>query len=202
MKAIVFTFDGVLCDTKTIGKNAFKAALRESGYYWNDEINSAYERNARPRTWLDKAVQKKLVRNDDVENIELAFRSNVIDTISELQFPNRYSKRLESIKERYRLKLAIISDVDKKAILEFLRWTRLNELFDYVTCSGDVDGGSSNQIYARCFEKMGIAPIDVVSVENSHVGDFDARLAGVSKVVESSFYRFDQMLNDVEKALR
>ena len=153
---------------------------------------------------MEAASRKRIIRNDDVDNIELSYRSMLSDAIGESAFPEKFVRRLEILKTRFEVRLALIGESDRKAMLTFLQWTRLNELFDFVTSSEDVGGAKypSTNLHVRSLQKLAVEPNDVVFLSGGYSSSQAAESAGLQKIVEASYYRLEQAFNETERCLQ
>ena len=176
IKGIIFSFDNVLLDSRYLQKKSFQSALREYGYFWTPEMEKDFE-NRRSPNRLDYMISTRQVRKEDVDMIEYAIASHQDDMMSECKISESMKDVFKSLKERG-IKLAIASDSNRARIINFLKWTRLNEFFDFVTTS-DGKFKPDPDVYSRTLQKMELDPSQVLVFEGSQTGIGAAYSAGI-----------------------
>lgn len=205
MKGVIFDYDDVLCDTRYAHKSSLKGALKEFGYFWNDNFENEHRRTSRhsSRARLQGLVEKGLVRKEDVDSIDCSKRAIMTDMMAEAQFPERYFKRLGWLKQQYGLTYAIASDADRATILTFLKWTRLNEIIDYVTTPVDIGTTEmSPALFVASAEKMKVPLDQIVAFQRCVPNVIAARTAPVRFVFEASFSHLENYINGFERELK
>lgn len=205
MKGIVFDFDDVLCDTRYAHKSSLKGALKEFNYFWNDNIENEYRKVYRhsTRARLQGLVEKGLVRKEDVDPIDVSKRAIMSDMMADAQFPERYFKRLSWLKHQHDLTFAIASDTDRAIVIAFLKWTRLNEIIDFVTTPADIGSADmSPALFVASAEKMKLPLDQVVAFQRCQPNVIAARTAPVRFVFEASFSHLENYLNGFERELK
>lgn len=202
MKGIVFDFDDVLCDTKSIHKNAFKNAIKEFSYFWNESMEREYRNSARSSTKskLELFVSKGMIRSGDANLIEASKRAIMNDMLSEVRFSDKYFKRLASLNMQHNLKLAVVSNSDRSTVISFLKWTRLNELVDYISSSADQGlEEPTAELFVSLAQKMNATPGELVAFQHSPASIVAAKNAGLSKVYSANYMQLESSLSDFEK---
>lgn len=201
MKGLIFSFDNVLCDSKGLRRRAFQNALKEHGYYWTPDMERAYEkRDSGSR--LDYLIESRQIKKEDVDLVEWAIDSFTTDMMSEAKFSERAFEILENMKKRG-VKIAITSNASRPTIINFLKWTRLNEVVDYVTVTGDDGLNKPNaSVYTRTLQKMALSPQDVIVFEGTYFGSVAAKLAGIENIREVSARSLEPALEHLEKAFK
>lgn len=201
MKGLIFSFDNVLCDSKGLRRRAFQNALKEHGYYWTPDMERAYEkRDSGSR--LDYLIESRQIKKEDVDLVEWAIDSFTTDMMSEAKFSERAFEILENMKKRG-VKIAIASNASRPTIISFLKWTRLNEVVDYVTVTGDDGLNKPNaSVYTRTLQKMALSPQDVIVFEGTYFGSVAAKLAGIENIREVSARSLEPALEHLEKAFK
>lgn len=201
MKGLIFSFDNVLCDSKGLRRRAFQNALKEHGYYWTPDMERAYEkRDSGSR--LDYLIESRQIKKEDVDLVEWAIDSFTTDMMSEAKFSERAFEILENMKKRG-VKIAIASNASRPTIISFLKWTRLNEVVDYVTVTGDDGLNKPNaSVYTRTLQKMALNPQDVIVFEGTYFGSVAAKLAGIENIREVSARSLEPALEHLEKAFK
>jgi HAD superfamily hydrolase (TIGR01509 family) len=201
MKGLIFSFDNVLCDSNGLRRRAFQNALKEYGYYWTPDMERAYEkRDSGSR--LDYMIEIRQIKKEDIDLVEWAVDSFTTDMMSEAKISERVFEILENMKKKG-VKIAIASNASRPTIISFLKWTRLNEVVDFVTVSDD-DGKykPDASAYLRTLQKMGLEPKDVVVFEGTHFGSIAAKLAGIENIREVSARSLEPALEHLEKAFK
>ncbi len=201
MKGLIFSFDNVLCDSKGLRRRAFQNALKEHGYFWTADMERLFEKRE-SGSRLDYLIETRQIKKEDVDLVEYAIDSFTVDMMSEAKFSERSFEILENFKNRG-VKIAIASNASRASIISFLKWTRLNEIVDYVTTTED-DGASKPDasVYIRTLQKMGLSPKDVVVFEGSYFGSVAAKLAGIETIREVSARSLEPALEYTERNFR
>lgn len=201
MKGLIFSFDNVLCDSKGLRRRAFQNALKEHGYYWTPDMERAYEKKD-SGSRLDYLIESRQIKKEDVDLVEWAIDSFTTDMMSEAKFSERAFEILENMKKRG-IKIAIASNASRPTIISFLKWTRLNEVVDYVTVTGDDGLNKPNaSVYTRTLQKMALNPQDVIVFEGTYFGSVAAKLAGIENIREVSARSLEPALEHLEKAFK
>lgn len=201
MKGLIFSFDNVLCDSKGLRRRAFQNALKEHGYYWTPDMERAYEKKD-SGSRLDYLIESRQIKKEDVDLVEWAIDSFTTDMMSEAKFSERAFEILENMKKRG-VKIAIASNASRPTIISFLKWTRLNEVVDYVTVTGDDGLNKPNaSVYTRTLQKMALNPQDVIVFEGTYFGSVAAKLAGIENIREVSARSLEPALEHLEKAFK
>ncbi len=201
MKGLIFSFDNVLCDSKGIRRRAFQNALKENGYYWTPDMERAYEkRDSGSR--LDYLIESRQIKKEDVDLVEYSANAFTTDLMSECSFSDRSFEILENLKQKG-VKIAVASNASRSVILSFLKWTRLNEIVDFVTTTED-DGADKPDasVYVRTLQKMKLSPNEVIVFEGTYFGSVSAKLAGIENVREVSARSLEPALEHTERNFR
>jgi len=198
MKGLIFSFDNVLCDSRGLRRRAFQNALKEHGYYWSPDMEKAYEKRS-VGSRLDYLIETRQIKKEDIDLVEWAIDSFTTDMMSEAKFSERAFEILENMKKKG-MKIAVASNASRRTIISFLKWTRLNEVVDYVTVTGD-DGldKPDSSVYTRTLQKMGLSPQEVVAFEGTYEGSTAAKLAGIESIREVSARSLEPALEHLER---
>lgn len=201
MKGLIFSFDNVLCDSRGVRRRAFQNALKENGYYWTTEMERSYDRRDRGSR-LDHMIENKQIKKEDIDIVEVATNSFTVDLMSECSFSPRSFEILENLKKKG-VKIAVASGASRAVILSFLKNTRLNELVDFVTTTGDDGVDKPNaSVYIRTLQKMKLPPNEVVVFEGTYFGSVSAKTAGIEMIREVSSRSLESALEYTERNLR
>jgi len=195
MKGLIFSFDNVLFDSKGLRRRAFQNALKEHGYYWTPDMERAYEkRDSGSR--LDYMIETRRIKKDDINLVRRTVDNITADMMSEVKFSERAFEILENMK-KCGIKIAIVSNSSRPPIISFLKWTRLNEVVDFVTASESEDyerNKSNADVYTKTLQKMSLDPQDVVAFEGTYFGSVAAKLAGIENIREVSDHSLEPAL--------
>lgn len=201
MKGIIFSFDNVLCETNYLHKKALYGALKEHGYYWSNEMEKGYEKvdDSPTRSRLNYLINSKQIRQEDAELVEYTTLSLASDMIAECKFSEKVFEQLENLKHRG-IQIAVASNCHRNTVINFLKWTRLNELVDFVTTVDNGDFKPDPSVYIRTLQKMKLDPKLVTVFEGTYYGTVAAKLAGIENVRETSNRNLESSLRGFERA--
>lgn len=195
MKALVLSFENVLCDSHGIKRRAFHAALKENGYFWPLGAEKECERRSTSR--LDYALESRIIRREDVDLIEYALSSHEHDMLGEFDLSHRAAETIRRLNEKG-VKIAIVSEsCAKPVVIQFLKRNDLDDFVDFVTTKTDPDPA-----YPKTLKKLGLPTDQIVVFDGSEQGQTAAKNAGYEFVKEVSNRNLDQFLESFERNVR
>ena len=185
IKGIIFDFDGVLCNSEFLHKEAFKLALNSLGYSWCFNKEKVYEKIKLKKTLYKLKVLSRLhlINVCDIFTLNVAKQYFTLSLISNQKIDEKIFNILHNLKKRY--KIAIVSDANKETIFSFLKINSIENFFDIVATSCDVSGKTkpSPRVYQYAISKLDINPNLLVAFEDSSKGMNAAKSAGIEKVI-------------------
>ena len=180
VKAVVFDFDGTLCDTGVGVKKSAKYALDAFGIKapeWEELdffigpplLVTFQERFNQSVTDAEKLVKKYRERYTNIGLYESEFYNGIPQLIKDLKSQG--------------FKLGIASSKPINYIEELLIKADLQSYFDYISAvSFNADCESKQSILERCLNELGVEPNDAIMVGDRFYDMDGARGAGVDSV--------------------
>jgi len=177
IRALVFDFDGLICDTETSAFETARAIYAEHGVdltieQWQDRIGT------RGRPWyadLEAAVGPLSDRDAVVERRRLAHHEQVG---AEAAMPGVESFVVEASDAG--LALAVASSSSVGWVSEHLDRLGLLSRFAVLSCANDdVPAKPDPDVYRLAVEQLGVAPLEATAFEDSPNGIAAARAAGL-----------------------
>ena len=180
VKAVVFDFDGTLCDTGVGVKKSAKYALDAFGIKapeWEELdffigpplLVTFQERFNQSVTDAEKLVKKYRERYTNIGLYESEFYNGIPQLIKDLKSQG--------------FKLGIASSKPINYIEELLIKADLQSYFDYISAvSFNADCESKQNILERCLNELGVEPNDAIMVGDRFYDMDGARGAGVDSV--------------------
>jgi HAD superfamily hydrolase (TIGR01509 family) len=177
IRALVFDFDGLICDTETSAFETARVIYAEHGVeltveQWQDRIGT------RGRPWyadLEAAVGALSNRDAVVERRRLAHHEQVR---AEAAMPGVESFVVEASDAG--LGLAVASSSSAGWVGEHLDRLGLLDRFAVLSCANDdVPAKPDPHVYRLAVERLGVTPQDATAFEDSPNGIAAARAAGL-----------------------
>ena len=198
IKGVVFDMDGVLIDAKDWHYWALNDALNIFGFNIDrndheDKFDGLPTRDKLNMLTLERGLPKGLhgMINEIKQERTLRIAAskcyalpNVLSTVSNLS--------------RRELKLAVATNSVRETTLMMLGHSRLTSYFDAIVTNEDVKHAKpSPDIYIEACRRMGLAPVNVLVIEDNKNGIQAAISAGcaVHKVTNPSEVHLDEILN-------
>jgi len=181
-KAVAFDMDGLMFNTEDVYWKAADAQLRKRGYEYTKELNAALmgrkpqdcfelfrERFGFPESW------RELQRES--EDLFLKFLDEGFSTMSGL------TELLEFL-EAKRIPKAVCTSSAVRLVDEVLRRKNVKDRFEFILTAEDITNGKPNpEIYLKAAARFGVAPSEMLVLEDSAAGSQSARAAGTTVVV-------------------
>ena len=201
LKAVIFDFDGVICDSEPLHFQAFNDALAKDGVeipiskYYRDYLGyTDYECikiiNKNYSIGLDEKGMEDLAKRKCEAFEELVRRNkNIIEGVAEL---------LELLKAES-VRMAICSGAIAYDVKIMLEGSDLADYFEFVVSADDVKKGKPDaEGYLLSLEKLNdacdekIEASECVVIEDSHWGIEAAQKAGMPTVAVTNTYAADE----------
>lgn len=196
-KAIIFDFDGVLCDSGLLHKESLKESLIYYGYEWKSDIHKIYDKhcNLKTKIKLQLLAERRLIAVNDINQIQIKKQEITLQKIKNLKLAPYI---FDDISKLHSLtKLAIASDCNKETILGFLRTNSLNNLFDLVITSDSCRQKPYPDVYINCLNELKMSPKEIIVFEDSLVGIDAAISAGINEAVICTYHSLHSLLENI-----
>lgn len=184
IKAVIFDMDGVLIDAREWHYDALNRALRLFGI----EISRADHLT----TFDGLPTRRKLEIMSVTENFPLAlhgfvnalkqeYTMEIVNSRCRPSFPHEYA--LATLKRRG-LKLGVASNSVRNSVVAMMDRSRLSGYLDVMLSNEDVSRAKPDpEIYQLAMERLGVAPGEVLIVEDNDHGVRAAQACGAHVMV-------------------
>jgi len=204
-KAVVFDMDGLLLDTEVVWQEAEERLFAAHGQVFTREDKMAVigtdfawtaryfaERLGKPPDEGPALIEEMVLSMYDLLRQDVAGRPGALELVARL---------------RGRLPLALASNSPRKLVDAALGSARLTEAFEVIVTSDDVAlSKPAPDIYLLVCERLGVAPADVLALEDSASGVASAKAAGltciaVPQFAETDVAAADRIIDSLEELL-
>lgn len=182
-QAAIFDMDGLLFDTESIARWAWKQALSNFGYVMNDDLYLEFV--GRDLSWREKLLKKKYgdslpfesvtakrIEIGDAREIEegLPMKPGVLDLLEKLSSLN--------------VIIGLATGTDRVRAIRRLINAEIHQYFHTIVTSEDVaEGKPAPDIFLEVSHRLNIAPLQCVVFEDSCVGVKAAFQAGMCPIM-------------------
>ena len=204
-QAVVFDMDGLLLDTEVVWQEAEERLFAAHGEVFTHEDKLAVigtdfawtaryfaERLGKPPNAGPALVEEMVMSMYGLLQQEVAGRPGALELVARL---------------RGRVPLALASNSPRKLVDAALESARLTEAFDVIVTSDDVARSKpAPDLYLLACERLGVAPAEVLALEDSAAGVASAKAAGltciaVPQFAETEVAAADRIIDSLEELL-
>lgn len=204
-RAVIFDMDGLLLDTEVVWQEAEERLFAAHGEVFTREDKLAVigtdfawtaryfaERLGKPPDAGPALVEEMVMSMYGLLQQEVAGRPGALELVARL---------------RGRVPLALASNSPRKLVDAALESARLTEAFDVIVTSDDVARSKpAPDLYLLACERLGVAPADVLALEDSSAGVASAKAAGltciaVPQFAETDVAAADRIIDSLEELL-
>lgn len=204
-RAVIFDMDGLLLDTEVVWQEAEERLFAAHGQVFTREDKLAVigtdfawtaryfaERLGKPPDAGPALVEEMVMSMYGLLQQEVAGRPGALELVARL---------------RGRVPLALASNSPRKLVDAALESARLTEAFDVIVTSDDVARSKpAPDLYLLACELLGVAPADVLALEDSSAGVASAKAAGltciaVPQFAETDVAAADRIIDSLEELL-
>ncbi len=210
LKAVIFDFDGVICDSEALHYRALNTVFNRYGvnvskeHHWDTylgltDVENIEAVNRDYKMGLDAAgVQRLKAEKKDVFDALASTERLLIDGV----------ESFVAMLTEQGIRRAICSGAVRSDIDLMLGGTRLAEAFEVIVTADDVAKGKPDpEGYRLALEKLNasgqntVNPAECVVIEDSHWGIEAARAAGMCPVAVTNTYSREQLEDKAELVL-
>ena len=180
-QAVIFDLDGVICHTDQYHYLAWKAIAEELGVYFDEKINSRLRGVSRSESLeiileLYEGVISADQKKDLMEKKNLVYR-RYLEELSLQDIDPLIKSTMDAIRNKG-LKLAVGSSSKNTGLI--LEKLGLKDYFDAVADGNEVLHSKPDpEVFLLASEKLGIAPVHCLVVEDARAGLLAAASAGM-----------------------
>jgi HAD superfamily hydrolase (TIGR01509 family) len=205
-KAVVFDMDGLLLDTETLWHRSEVEMFRRHGaeFTWEDKmavIGTSFDHTA-------AYFAKRLGRPAEdgaalVEEMTALMHDEVRRQVDARPGARELVERLRAVP----VPLGLASNSPRFLVDDALRTAGLSDAFDAIVTSDDVQNAKpAPDIYLLACERLGVAPVDAMAIEDSGSGVAAAKAAGlytvaVPQYAETDVSAADRVVDSLERLL-
>ena len=204
-RAVVFDMDGLLLDTEVVWQEAEERLFAAHGEVFTREDKLAVI--GTDFAWTARYFAERLGKSPDegpalIEEMVLSMYDLLQQDVAGRPGALELVARL-----RGRLPLALASNSPRKLVDAALGSAGLTDAFDVIVTSDDVVSSKpAPDIYLLVCERLGMAPADVLALEDSSAGVASAKAAGlaciaVPQFAETDVAAADRIIDSLEELL-
>jgi len=177
IEAVVFDMDGVLIQSEEVWDEVRERYVRERGGRYDEEVQRALM--GMSSTEWSRYLHETAGVPDEPEAINEEVVRRMLDAYgARLPLIDGAVDAVRTLAERYRLGLA--SSSNRPLIDAVLEGAGLSSYFDATVSSEEVARGKpSPDVYLEAARRLGVEPVRVAAVEDSHGGIRSAKAAGM-----------------------
>ena len=182
-RAVIFDMDGLLFDTESIARWAWKQALKDHGYIMNDDLYMQFV--GRDLTWREKLLKK-------IYGDSLPFESVTVQRIEigdERELREGLPMKPGVLDLLYTLSdlgvvIALATGTAHTRAMRRLKNAGINQYFTTIVTSADVaEGKPAPDIFLEASRRLNVDPVQCVVFEDSFVGVEAAFQAGMCPIM-------------------
>lgn len=194
IELVIFDMDGLMFDTETVSREAWKIAGREVNLPVDNELfskilgtNSSYIN----KTFMDHFGENSCYK-------DLIYRRNII--VDELIDKNglrakKGLKELLSYLKDNNIKRAVATSTSRERAIKLLTLGGVVNEFDYVICGDEVTKSKPDpEIFLKVAQKLNVTPKNCVVLEDSRFGVYAAKNAGMNPIMVPDLLEPDEEL--------
>ncbi len=180
-KAVIFDMDGVISDTQELHAEVESALLNEYGIVMTPEEIAREYAGVSDRAMFRELFERYTVLTGSVEDVVRTKWERMHQAKDGRMVPIPNAISLIQDLKREGFKLAVASASPKAFIDEVLRTLRISAYFDAVVSAEEVAKGKpAPDIFLLAATLLGVAPHEVVVIEDGRSGMIGARAAGMA----------------------
>lgn len=181
-KAVLFDLDGTLLDSEEIHYIAFKKAMEEFGYDFDEMASDIPYRGSFRELFMDVAAKVQLPEEvkDTIYERKLEITMELPD--GELNYVDGAISFLELLQELNVL-MGVVTNSDKPYADHILDTYELRPYFEYIITISDLSNPKPDpEGYLKAADMLSIDPADILVFENTDTGIAAAKEAGMTVI--------------------
>lgn len=197
IKLVIFDMDGLMFDTETVSRDAWKIAGERVNLHFDDELfsqilgtNSTYITNTFINKFGENSPYKDLIAERNIIADEL------INT-NGLRVKKGLNELLTYLKTN-NIKRAVATSTSRERALKLLTLANVVNEFDYVICGDEVTKSKPDpEIFLKVAEKLNVSPKNCIVLEDSRFGIYAAKNAGMYPIMVPDLLIPDEELLEI-----
>ncbi|HET9497192.1 MAG TPA: HAD family phosphatase [Candidatus Limnocylindria bacterium] len=204
-RAVIFDMDGLLLDTEVVWQEAEERLFAAHGEVFTREDKLAVI--GTDFAWTARYFAERLGKPPDAGPALVEEMVMSMYGLLQQEVAGRPGARELVARLRGRVPLALASNSPRKLVDAALESARLTEAFDVIVTSDDVARSKpAPDLYLLACERLGVAPADVLALEDSSAGVASAKAAGltciaVPQFAETDVAAADRIIDSLEELL-
>lgn len=182
-KLVIFDMDGLMFDTETVSREAWKIAGKKVNIPVDDELflqflgtNSTYITNLLINKFGEDSPYKNLISERNI-------MADKLIEINGLRIKKGLKELLSYLKSN-NIKRAVATSTSRERALKLLTLGGVVNDFDYIICGDEVTKSKPDpEIFLKVAEKLNVPPENCVVLEDSRFGVYAARNAGMNPIM-------------------
>ena len=194
IELVIFDMDGLMFDTETVSREAWKIAGEKVNMPVDDELfseflgtNSKYITNLLINKFGEKSPYKELISERNI------MADKLID-MNGLRVKKGLIKLLDYL-QKNNIKRAVATSTSRERALKLLTMANVVYKFDYIICGDEVTQSKPNpEIFLKVAEKLDVNPTNCIVLEDSRWGVYAAKRAGMNPIMVPDLLEPDEEL--------
>lgn len=194
IELVIFDMDGLMFDTETVSREAWKIAGEKVNMPVDDELfseflgtNSKYITNLLINKFGEKSPYKELISERNI------MADKLID-MNGLRVKKGLKELLAYLKEN-NIKRAVATSTSRARALKLLTLGEVVNEFDYIICGDEVTKSKPDpEIFLKVAEKLNVLPENCIVLEDSRFGVYAAKNAGMYPIMVPDLLTPDEEL--------
>lgn len=194
IELVIFDMDGLMFDTETVSREAWKIAGEKVNMPVDDELfseflgtNSKYITNLLINKFGEKSPYKELISERNI------MADKLID-MNGLRVKKGLKELLAYLKEN-NIKRAVATSTSRARALKLLTLGGVVNEFDYIICGDEVTKSKPDpEIFLKVAEKLNVLPENCIVLEDSRFGVYAAKNAGMYPIMVPDLLTPDEEL--------
>lgn len=191
---VIFDMDGLMFDTETVSREAWKIAGEKVNIPVDDNLfseflgtNSTHITNLLINKFGEDSLYKELISERNILSDKL------IDT-NGLGVKKGLKELLTHLKQN-NIKRAVATSTSRERAIKLLTLGDVVNDFDYIICGDEVVESKPNpEIFLKVAEKLNVKPENCIVLEDSRFGIYAAKSAGMNAIMVPDLLEPDEEL--------
>ena len=191
---VIFDMDGLMFDTETVSREAWRLAGEKTNLPVDNDLFSEFlgtntnyirniliERYGEDSPFEDLISERNILADKLIDTNGLGIKKGLIELLDYLKKNN--------------IKRAVATSTSRERALKLLTMANVVDKFDYIICGDEVTQSKPNpEIFLKVAEKLDVNPANCVVLEDSRWGVYAAKRAGMNPIMIPDLLEPDEEL--------